>query len=42
LTQGFDMGYDMLTECSMESILTSERKEGKDDNISIQSRAEVC
>ena len=26
----YDMGYDMLTECSMESILT-DQKEGKED-----------
>ena len=41
LTQGHDMGYDMLTECSMESILSTERKDGKDDHIPIQNRIEV-
>lgn len=35
------MGYDMLTECSLESILASEKKDVKDENIQIQNRVEV-
>ena len=41
LTQGHAMGYDMLTECSLESILSTERKDGKEDHILIQNRVEV-
>ena len=40
LTQAYDMGYDMVTDCNVESILHTDRKENKDD-MQIQNRIEV-
>lgn len=40
LTQAFDMGYDMVSDCHIESILITDRNENKDD-LQIQNRMET-
>ena len=40
LTQAFDLGYDMVAECNVESILNPSRHESRDD-INFQNRIEV-
>ena len=41
LTQAVDMGYDMVSDCHVESILITDRNESKDE-MQIQNRLEVC
>lgn len=40
LTQAFDLGYDMVAECDVESILNSSQLENRDD-INFQNRIKV-
>lgn len=40
LTQAFDLGYDMVAECNVESILNPSRHENRDD-INFQNRIEA-